>query len=472
MKTTEDTIVNMAKDYLELDKNEREKSLFISSTNHEKEEVTNLVRAELKSKGDLKESFSMTTYAALDYNEHALKYSRVYNVGDVVILNKKAQGLESNRPYILTELNEKKNTITVKTDKGTKEIQVAKVNCSLFREEAIEICEGDKMKWTKNHFSTSPSKSNDGKFKDEIEKIKSQIEKNELEARKKERRLNGECFTVKKLDKDLNVAVIEYENGKQESVNLKQKQFIDYSYVSTVHSSQGKTCNKVYASLSRVDKENFYVAVSRAKFDCKLYVTNKEHLYENVLKSGANKTAKEKISTLQKQPLDDEFGLLTEEVAQKITDIQNKDMKKLIGNEMALARLNRKIKESSFEVIYKLNLEPEHNDLEKLYKIGKTNQEIVAKLLHKEVNTSFGVDGFLNRSTLPAKHLFEAYKKSPVFVEQTLRKLDSALNPTTIQQEVVQKKQPEQQKPKLQEQKPQTQVESPRRSQRMRPKMR
>ena len=228
----------------------------------------------------------------------------------------------------------------------------------------------------------------------------------------------------------------------------------------------------MYASLSRVDKENFYVAVSRAKFDCKLYVTNKEHLYENVLKSGANKTAKEKISTPQKQPLEDEFGLLTEEVAQKITDIQNKDMKKLIGNEMALARLNRKIKESCFEVIYKLNLEPEQNDLEKLHKIGKTNQEIVAKLLHKEVNTSFGVEGFLNRSTLPAKHLFEAYKKSPVFVEQTLRKLDSALNPTTIQQEVVQKKQPEQQKPKLQEQKPQTQVERPRQSQRMRPKMR
>ena len=67
------------------------------------------------------------------------------------------------------------------------------------------------------------------------------------------------------------------------------------------------------------------------------------------------------------------------------------------------------------------------------------------------MNTSFGVDGFLNRSSLPAKHLFEAYKKSSVFVEQTFRKLDSALNPQTIQQEVMQKQQPEQQKPKLQE---------------------
>ena len=441
-KTTENTIVNMAKDYLELNEKEREQSLFISSTNREKEDVTSLVRSELKSRGELKElkeNFRLTSYVSLDYNEHALKYARSFNVDDIVILNKKGQGLESNKPYKLISLNDSKNTITLETDKGLKEVNVGKIKCNLFKEESIEVCLNDKLKWTKNHLP-----SDDQQQRKIILNGISGVKDND--SSKIEKRLNGECFTVKSFDAEQNLIAIEYENGKKENIDLNQKQFLDYNYISTVHSSQGKTCDKVYASLSRVDQENFYVAISRVRHDCKVYVTDKEVLYKNVVKSGANKTAMEKIKTPQKVPLDDDFGLLTEEIAQKITDIKNKDFKKLAANEMALARLNRKIKESSFEVIYKLNLEPEKNDLEKIYKIGKSNQEIVAKLLHKEVNASFGVNGFVNRAELPAKHLFDAYKKSSVFVDTTLRNIDSALNPQkVVRQEIIQKQEVKQQ---------------------------
>ena len=68
----------MANDYLELKSDDVKKSLFISSTNYEKKEITNLVRSELKNKGDLSNSIFIDTYIALDHNEHALKYANVY----------------------------------------------------------------------------------------------------------------------------------------------------------------------------------------------------------------------------------------------------------------------------------------------------------------------------------------------------------------------------------------------------------
>jgi conjugative relaxase-like TrwC/TraI family protein len=276
VKNTEDIIAKMAKDYLDLNKEEVKKSLFISSTNYEKEEITNLVRSGLKSRGDLKKEAMTNAYVSLDYNEHALKHANVYSVDDVIILNKSSQGLNANHPYKILEIDHPKNTVSVQIDSKIKEISVSKIKCNLFREEKIELCVGDKLKWTKNHSTKSVN--------------------NEQKNSNSDRRVNGQNFIVKDINLESNTVILEYENGKQEEINLSKKHFIDYSYVTTVYSSQGKTCDKVYASLTNIDRENFYVAVSRSKYDCKLYTKNKEILYRNVDKSGANTTAFEKIS--------------------------------------------------------------------------------------------------------------------------------------------------------------------------------
>jgi ATP-dependent exoDNAse (exonuclease V) alpha subunit len=274
VKNTEDIIAKMAKDYLDLNKEEVKKSLFISSTNYEKEEITNLVRSGLKSRGDLKKEAMTNAYVSLDYNEHALKHANVYSVDDVIILNKSSQGLNANHPYKILEIDHPKNTVSVQIDSKIKEISVSKIKCNLFREE--KLCVGDKLKWTKNHSTKSVN--------------------NEQKNSNSDRRVNGQNFIVKDINLESNTVILEYENGKQEEINLSKKHFIDYSYVTTVYSSQGKTCDKVYASLTNIDRENFYVAVSRSKYDCKLYTKNKEILYRNVDKSGANTTAFEKIS--------------------------------------------------------------------------------------------------------------------------------------------------------------------------------
>ncbi len=275
--STEEIISHMANEYLELNSHQRKNSLFICSTNFEKEEITKLIRNELKSKNELINSVETIAYKQYNFNEFQLKNSNYYNVDDVLILTQKHDCLNSNQIYRVKYVDKFKNTVTLDLGNNCeKEFDVKKISANLFREEKFEISQGDKIKWTKNHFS------------------KENLDEN----KKSERRLNGQYIFVKNIDFDKKIATVEYENGKNDQISLNKPQFLDHSYVTTVFSSQGKTCDKVYASLNRVDKENFYVAVSRAKYDCKIYSLNKENLFKNVEKTGAKKTAHEKL----KQP--------------------------------------------------------------------------------------------------------------------------------------------------------------------------
>jgi ATP-dependent exoDNAse (exonuclease V) alpha subunit len=64
--------------------------------------------------------------------------------------------------------------------------------------------------------------------------------------------------------------------GRQTStINLSGNQYIDYAWVSTTYSSQGKTAERVLALLGETtNREAFYVAISRAKRAVTLYTTS------------------------------------------------------------------------------------------------------------------------------------------------------------------------------------------------------
>ena len=102
-------------------------------------------------------------------------------------------------------------------------------NCgklNIFREKDLEIGIGDRIKWTKNHKSNDISNNNKKKIS-----IK-EASKNLLKQNKilNDRRLNGKYIVVKEIDIENKTAVFEYENGKKENVNLKNKQYLDHSY--------------------------------------------------------------------------------------------------------------------------------------------------------------------------------------------------------------------------------------------------
>ncbi|APJ05268.1 AAA family ATPase [Silvanigrella aquatica] len=386
-KNKEEIIASMAIDYLSLSKEQIKKSLFISSTNYEKQEITNLIRSELKTKNELKNTVEIKTYSSRDLNEFSLRYSNSYEIGDILILNKAGQGLKANTAYKIENINNIKNTITVSCDNKLKELKLGSLKCNLFQEKSMEICEGDRIKWTKNHVSNSENK---------------------------EKRLNGQYLNVKQIDKENMTAIVEYESGKFEKINLNEKHYIDYSYVTTVFSSQGRTCEKVYASLTNVDSENFYVAVSRAEYDCKLYTHDKDNLYKKVNVSGVNETAHEKIGALKNSNLDEEKEVLKNKNKIQLKEYNEKQVESI--------KIMRKIKEKSFEILYKLNLEPNGNTISKLKNEDRNNFDIIKKELDSKVNSLLNIKNNYQRMNLNLDTLKETYSLKVAEISKEMQK--------------------------------------------------
>jgi len=89
---------------------------------------------------------------------------------------------------------------------------------------------------------------------------------------------NGQGFVVTRLEAD-GTAVVRDGAGQTSTINLSGNQYVDYAWVSTTYSSQGKTAERVLALLGETtNREAFYVAISRAKRALTLYTTSQADL--------------------------------------------------------------------------------------------------------------------------------------------------------------------------------------------------
>lgn len=126
------------------------------------------------------------------------------------------------------------NQLTLETPAG----QVLTINpaqCrkkTVYEVQPVPIAVGDRLRWTKNDRNAGTH--------------------------------NGQTFTVSQIDSS-GVALITDNDGKTMQVDLIGKLHIDYAWVNTIHSSQGKTADRVLALIDGIttNRESFYVAVSR-----------------------------------------------------------------------------------------------------------------------------------------------------------------------------------------------------------------
>ena len=102
---------------------------------------------------------------------------------------------------------------------------------------------------------------------------------------------NGNTYTVKRLNKNS----ITLNNGKtipNDAYHWK------HGYTETSHSSQGKTKDDVFISMSdmsfaAVNEQTLYVAASRGKYSARIYTSSKDDLKRAVARSGVRVTARE-----------------------------------------------------------------------------------------------------------------------------------------------------------------------------------
>ena len=89
-------------------------------------------------------------------------------------------------------------------------------------------------------------------------------------------RRNGETAVVLSIDASKRMATVA-AGEKIATLDLPQERHWEHAYASTVHAAQGRTVDRVLVHLDTkhektIGSETFYVAISRARHQAKLYV--------------------------------------------------------------------------------------------------------------------------------------------------------------------------------------------------------
>ena len=95
-----------------------------------------------------------------------------------------------------------------------------------------------------------------------------------------------ELAEVTGLDRKDNVLRVKRSKGEQLSLPLSRPLTIDYGYAATAHSSQGATVDRVMVDIDTKSRSTidaaYYVEISRARFEAKIYTNERTKLPEAV----------------------------------------------------------------------------------------------------------------------------------------------------------------------------------------------
>ncbi|MEM6252855.1 MAG: MobF family relaxase [Cyanobacteria bacterium P01_D01_bin.156] len=261
----------LAQDYLKLSPEDRAKTLLLAGTNQERLALTQTLRTALQAEGSLgQDVFTVLGLRQKNITKAQALYVTVYQPGDVLVPTQdyRKQGLFKGQQYSVVSIDRENQRLLVETP-GGQVMGVDPGRCplkSVYTVQEIEIAPGDQLRWTKN----------------------------DRAAKKR----NGQRFTVEQIQPDGTVQIVDSE-GQAQQINLSGKQYVDYAWVSTTYSSQGKTAERVMTLIdsTTTNRESFYVTVSRAKHHLTLYTADKAELMQQA------QTSKTKENTSDYIPL-------------------------------------------------------------------------------------------------------------------------------------------------------------------------
>ncbi|HVN88884.1 MAG TPA: ATP-binding domain-containing protein, partial [Candidatus Binataceae bacterium] len=127
---------------------------------------------------------------------------------------------------------------------------------------------------------------------------------------------NGEFATIVSLDD--RQARLRLDRRREVIAPLAQLKHVDYGYASTSHAAQGATVDRVIVNIDTnrgvqlVNRRQFYVSISRARYDVRVYTddatglgrqVSRDRRKANALESVRNRPTTE-LKTNQTRPLD------------------------------------------------------------------------------------------------------------------------------------------------------------------------
>ena len=226
-------------------------NIVLTNTNKMKDELNSEIRKELKERGEIADK----DYKILTRESSRLKPSEVYlsenyEIGNSVFIQKSIdKELKAGKEFKITNINNDKNSITLSNGEIQKEVNLSHFGSNLQQYEEVvrEFSKGDKIVFTKNDKKLNVN--------------------------------NGETATIKDINSETGMLHLE-KDGKDLKFNVNDYRYLDHGYAITTHKSQGQTARNVVAYMdSKAQNFNsFYVSITRAEDNIKIFTDNKEDL--------------------------------------------------------------------------------------------------------------------------------------------------------------------------------------------------
>jgi ATP-dependent exoDNAse (exonuclease V) alpha subunit len=252
------------------------KTLIVTATNQNKNELNSQIRGALKAQGKLKEGYTFFVRESKNLSAEEKRFAFSYEAGDIVFANKEAlkeMGIKSKTNEFIVKAVDISNNRIILQNKSGKEFVVNVKDFgdkfSVFKTKEIEIAKGDRVITLKN---------------DKGLHVK-----------------NGEMWVVEKVKEDGTIT-IKNENKTKTFNIIKDYNYVDHAYAVTVHKSQGMTVNRVLYDVSstRANYNEVYTALTRGKLDYSIYTDSKEVFYDR-MKHEQFKTSTIELSTASAQ---------------------------------------------------------------------------------------------------------------------------------------------------------------------------
>lgn len=256
----------IAAEYLALSPAERQRTLIVAGTNQRRGEITAAIRSGLRASGAIGTDLAARQLVDYKFTRVENSYAHNYQVGDSVVPLRNYRQLVKGRGYEVAQRSA--DSLVLKPPDGEQITTDLNFDKSHYREVAIGVAVGDRLRWTKND--------------------------------KDLQRRNGQEFVITAVTGHL--ANIQYDDKRLETIDLSEAHHFDLAMATTIYSSQGKTSERVLVAADGVlSCESFYVAASRAKQELKIYTDSPEQLLSMAMESMSNRNPRELISELYRR---------------------------------------------------------------------------------------------------------------------------------------------------------------------------
>jgi conjugative relaxase-like TrwC/TraI family protein len=241
----------IAAEYTALDPQQRERTLIVAGTHLAREAINDQVREAIGLAG---RGYEVTTLSGKDLTEAQRLRTVSYQAGDVVRADRDYKTLGLARGDFARVADGRAGVVTLERADG-RHVEWRPVNqphLVAFTEQPRELAAGDVVRFTHNDHRAGI--------------------------------VNGERATVASIDIEQGCIVLDKPDGTRLAQRLDGPLYLEHGYAQTVYSAQGQTCERILidapASSATNNESAYYVAISRATHEAKLYTDDAQRLPE------------------------------------------------------------------------------------------------------------------------------------------------------------------------------------------------